>query len=86
MNVLIATYKVYLHIRKFEKLMFLYIFLDQDISLDISLIHFKVGVHKDSTYMQGTVCQISYLGLSFLYMESRKIICKKLQKVSHFPL
>ena len=49
-------------------------FLNQDTSLNISPTYFKFGTPINSTHMEGTVSQIFYIGLSFHFMNSRKII------------
>ena len=56
---------------------FQYIFLN----LIISVIHgakiTKLGTHVVEDYSEGTMSQIFYLGLSFYFMQSRKLSCKK---------
>ena len=47
----------------------------------ISVIHganvTKFGTHVVGDHSEGTVSQIFYLGLSFDFMQSRKLSCKK---------
>ena len=59
------------------KNVFLYIYIfNQDISLKISLKSLKFGVLIASTHIEVTVSHISYLGLSYIFMKSRRIMCK----------
>ena len=61
-----------------------YIFLN----LIISVIHgakiTKFGTHVVKDHSEGTVSQIFYLGVSFHFMQSRKLSCKKMVKCSPF--
>ena len=56
-----------LQLRKIEKLVLFHIFLNQDISLNISLRHLKFGVCIDNNQMEGTVSHIFYLGPSYFF-------------------
>ena len=44
----------------------------------------KFGILAVGGHLEGTVSQIFYLGLSLYFMDSRKLRCKKWQKVSRF--
>ena len=69
---------------EFKNCNFQYILLN----LIISIIHgvkiTEFGTHVVEDHSEGTVSQIFDLGLSFHFMQSRKLGCKKRQKNSHF--
>ena len=54
-------------LRKFEEHFLANIFLNQDISINISLKQLKFDMPINNTCMQGTVSQIPYLGLGFCF-------------------
>ena len=66
-----------------EKKMFFSIIF-KDILVNISHEHLKCCMLVENSHMEGTVSQILYLGISFHFMKSRKIICNNSQKVSCF--
>ena len=59
-------------------------FLNADISINNLLNMFKLSVVVLNTIMEGTVSQISFLGLRSNFMQFRKLGFQKLQNVSRF--
>ena len=59
-------------------------FLNADISVNISLNIFKLSVVVLNTIMEGTVSQISFPGPKSNFMQFRKLNFQKLQNVSRF--
>ena len=62
---------------EYENLKFFIYFFNKDISLNISLICLKVSIQGDKGQMEGSVSQNFYLGPSFYFIQSRKLILKK---------
>ena len=69
---------------KLENWLFNFYFLNQNISLNINFPIIKFHIHIENIWMEGTVSQILYLGPSFDFMKSRKIIMQKKQNSSRF--
>ena len=62
---------------KFKNCNFQYIFFNWIISVIHEAKVTKLGTHVVNDHSEGTVSQICYLGLSFHFMKSRKLSCKK---------
>ena len=62
---------------EFKNCNFQYIFLKWIISVIHGEKTTKFGTHVVNDYLEGTVSQILYLWLSFHFMKSRTVSCKK---------
>ena len=65
-------------------LIFSFMFLNADISINILLNIFKPSVVVLNTSMERTVSQIYFLGPRSNFMQLRKLFFQKFQNVSHF--
>ena len=59
-------------ISKFENSLFFLYFLNKDISFNIPWKLMKFKIHVLEGHSEGTMSQISYLGLSFYFSQPRK--------------
>ena len=85
LNYLNVTYIVEIHPTwEFKSCNFQNIFLNWIFSVIYESNITKFGTCVVDDHSEGTVSQIFYLGPSFCFMKSRKLSCKKYQKVSRF--
>ena len=62
---------------KFEKSFFFLYFVNKNISFNIPWRILKFEILINEGYMEGTMSQNFYLGLSFCFIKSRKLSLKK---------
>ena len=76
-HVNIVCFETKLACSEYENLKFVIYFFNKDISLNISLICLKFSIQGVKGQMEGSVSQNFYLGPTFYFIQSRKLIFKK---------